>query len=89
MGIATLWKTKGFIHFYVLQDYDKKNEVKFPNTLLTDWKQQASFAANEWVVIKLSKERMQATVTEKAQMEQTGGGDTAGAGDEWNADGGK
>jgi hypothetical protein len=32
---------------------------------------------------------MQATVTEKAQMEQTGGVGTAGADDEWNTDGRK
>lgn len=32
---------------------------------------------------------MQATDTERAQTELTGGTDTAGADDEWDADGGK
>lgn len=56
---------------------------------MADWKQEPSFAANEWVDVKWSKEKMQATDTERAQMEQTGGVDTDGADDEWNTDGDK
>lgn len=59
------------------------------DTLLTDWKQQASFTANGWIDRKVSKERMHGTVTER----NTDGGDrwqdTAGADDEWNTDVGK
>ena len=56
---------------------------------MADWKQQSSSAANEEVDVKPCKERMQATATEKAEMEQTGGADTAGADDEWITDSGK
>lgn len=42
-----------------------KRKIEIPNTLLPDGKQQASFAANEWVEAKLSEERMQATDAER------------------------
>lgn len=56
---------------------------------MADWKQQSLSVPNEEVDVKPCKERMQATDTEKAEMEQTGGLDTAGADNDWINDGGK
>ena len=46
---------------------------------MADWKQQASSAANEEIDGKPHKERIQAADAERAEVEQTGGVDTAGA----------
>ncbi|MXQ87573.1 hypothetical protein E5288_WYG017737 [Bos mutus] len=46
---------------------------------LNYWKQQASSAANEEIDGKPRKERIQAADAERAEVEQTGGVDTAGA----------
>lgn len=61
-----------------------------PGTLLTDWKQQASFTANAWVDRKVSKEMMHATLMEKKKTDGKNKWQyTAGADDEWNTDVGK
>ena len=49
---------------------------------MADWKQQASSAANEEIDGKPRKERIQAADAERAEVEQTGGVDTAGAYDD-------
>ena len=49
---------------------------------MADWKQQASSAANEVIDGKPRKERIQAADAERAEVEQTGGVDTAGADDD-------
>ena len=49
---------------------------------MADWKQQASSAANEEIDGKPRKERIQAADAERAEVEQTGGVDTAGADDD-------
>ena len=49
---------------------------------MADWKQQASSAANEEIDGKPRKESIQAADAERAEVEQTGGVDTAGADDD-------
>lgn len=55
---------------------------------LADWKQQTSSAANEEIDWKPRQERMQAADAERAEVEQAGGVDTAGADDGWTTEGG-